>query len=144
MVDTIEHQNPPGTIAGNGYTPAGVPAAPSRLDAPGRRTQEFSLPAPYKGYRFTAWINYPGRYADDISSTDNNVRLAAFARIILSHNGWPDPETGDPLPQWPDGDVERFREFWEAISQEQRLAMQACIGTEVGNVAASVQERRRR
>lgn len=119
----------------------------SRLEVAGRRTQEFSLPAPYRGYKFVAWINYPGRYAQDIGGNDNGLRLAAFAQIILSHNGWPDPETGEALPQWRTGDevdVERFREFWEAIPQELALAVQAHIGSEVSNVAASVQERRRR
>ena len=128
----------------------GAPRAPERLPTrgnlpvPGRRTQEFSLPAPYRGYKFTAWINSGGKLADDISSDSQATRTAAFARIILAHNGWPDPETGDPLPQWDAGDAETFREFWEAIPQELRLAIQAAIGGEVGNVALSVQERRRR
>lgn len=127
----------------NGQAPASVPTPiRSHLDVPGKNTREFSLPSPYLGYRVTAWTNYPGRYADDISGDQRQLRLAAFSRIFISHNDWPDPDTGDALPQWAPGDVENFATFWEAIPQELRLAMQAAVGVEVGNVATIVQERR--
>jgi hypothetical protein len=136
----------------NGHDEQGaVPKEPTRLERrplplPGRREQEFNLPAPYKGYKFKAWINYPGHLADDILSNDNAARTAAFARIVLWHNGWPDPESEDdePLPELVPGDTERFRVFWEAIPQEARLLIQTFIGNEVGNAASSASERRRR
>ena len=98
----------PSTPSTNGTPPAAPPSGPRLV----RKEAWVDLPqAEYPGFRAKLWINYPQRFAQEISSGDQERGRAALRRIVLEHNGWCNEE-GAPYPAASDPG------FWAEIPDE--------------------------
>lgn len=66
----------------------------------------------YPGYQILIWKNFPQGWRADLRSGDEALIRDRLQHIVLEHNDWPDPLTGDPYPSATDP------QFWSLIPDE--------------------------
>jgi len=120
-----------------------MPAAGYVLTMP-RREVEVSIGPEYPGFSARLWVNYPRRLQEDMRSGDNDRMSAALARIIVSHNGWPDDD-GNVLPQPGatvlDEDGRTVYPFWRAVPDELAASLITLLDEESRRLPNSIRAR---
>ena len=99
-----------------------------------RREKWVPLPDEYEGFEFRMWVNAPvSLWQRVIQGGDSE----ALQKIVLEHNGWRDFD-GQPYP--PATELA----FWEQIPNELAACILGACQAEMGKLAASQRQTRRR
>lgn len=96
----------------------------SLLQAP--RIEKWFDITEYEGYKVLIWVNYPKRLLEDIGkaqeANDPDEMERLMGQIVLQHNGWPHPETGEVLPQ------PQHHGFWDGLDNYLQQLIAVLVG----------------
>jgi hypothetical protein len=99
-----------------------------------RREKWVPLPDEYEGFEFRMWVNAPNHLFVSVLTRGDSE---ALQKIVLEHNGWRDFD-GQPYP--PATELA----FWEQIPNELAACVIAQVQVEMGKLAASQRQTKRR
>lgn len=93
----------------------------------------------YTDFHVYVWLRYPDELNSDIVSGDSDKRNEALRKLVIDHNGWPDPVNEDrPLPSAGTACPGKTAHnelaccFWHHISGDEYILIMRAIAAERG------------